>query len=64
MGMAIATGKKIPRRLIAERRIRFVRVGGHVRIQESALSEFLAAGVVEPASRPRGRGPVAYAQGS
>ena len=32
------------RRLIAERRIRFVRVGRHVRIPESALAEFVTAG--------------------
>ena len=42
------------RRLIAERRIRFVRVGRHVRIPESALREFIAAGLVEPIT-PRTR---------
>jgi excisionase family DNA binding protein len=51
----LGTSERFPRRLIAERRIRFVRLGRHVRIPESALSEFLAAGAVEPASRPRGR---------
>jgi excisionase family DNA binding protein len=51
----IGTSERFPRRLIAERRIRFVRIGRHVRIPESALSEFLAAGVVEPAERRRGR---------
>jgi excisionase family DNA binding protein len=44
----LATGDSFPRRLIAERRIRFVRVGRHVRIPESALREFIAAGTVEP----------------
>ncbi len=44
----LGTGERFPRRLIAERRIRFVHVGRHVRIPESALSEFLAAGTVEP----------------
>jgi excisionase family DNA binding protein len=44
----LATGECFPRRLIAERRIRFVRVGRHVRIPESALHEFIAAGTVEP----------------
>jgi hypothetical protein len=34
--------------LIAERRITFVRVGRHVRIPETALREFIKAGVVEP----------------
>ncbi|MBC6456723.1 excisionase family DNA-binding protein [Actinomadura sp. HBU206391] len=42
------TKPRFPRRLIAERRIRFVRVGRFVRIPESALREFIAAGLVEP----------------
>jgi excisionase family DNA binding protein len=45
------TGPRFPRRLIAERRIRFVRVGRHVRIPESALREFIQAGTVEPVTR-------------
>jgi excisionase family DNA binding protein len=36
----LGTIERFPRRLIAERRIRFVHVGKHVRIPESALSEF------------------------
>jgi excisionase family DNA binding protein len=36
------------RRLIAERRIEFVRVGRHVRISESALADFIEAGKVLP----------------
>jgi excisionase family DNA binding protein len=44
----LATTERFPRRLIAERRIRFVRVGRHVRIPESALCEFIASGTVEP----------------
>ena len=44
----LGTSPRFPRRLIAERRIRFVRVGRHVRIPESALREFIAAGTVEP----------------
>jgi excisionase family DNA binding protein len=52
----LGTTERFPRRLIAERRIRFVRVGRHVRIPESALAEFIAAGLVEPVSvRRRGR---------
>lgn len=54
-GELLNTGPRFPRRLIAERRIRFVRVGRHVRIPESALREFIAAGMVEPV-RPRRRG--------
>lgn len=44
----LATSERFPRRLIEERRIRFVRLGRHVRIPESAVREFIAAGVVEP----------------
>jgi excisionase family DNA binding protein len=44
----LSTTERFPRRLIAQRRIRFVRVGRHVRIPESALREFIAAGLVEP----------------
>ena len=51
----LGTSERFPRRLIAERRIRFVRVGRHVRIPESALGEFIAAGIVEPVIRRRGR---------
>jgi excisionase family DNA binding protein len=44
----LGTSERFPRRLISERRIRFVRVGRHVRIPESALRDLVAAGVVEP----------------
>jgi excisionase family DNA binding protein len=44
----LKTSERFPRRLIAERRIRFVKVGRFVRIPESALREFIAAGLVEP----------------
>jgi excisionase family DNA binding protein len=54
----LGTSEWFPRRLIAERRIRFVRVGRHVRIPESALREFIEAGLVEPTS-PSERGIVA-----
>ena len=42
------TGPRFIRRLIAERRIEFVRVGRHVRISESALADFIEAGKVPP----------------
>ena len=44
----LRTSERFPRRLIAERCIRFTRVGRHVRIPESALRDFIAAGLVEP----------------
>ena len=46
----LSTSERFPRRLIAERRIQFVRIGRHVRIPESAVREFIAAGLVEPVS--------------
>ena len=49
----LGTTERFPRRLIAERRITFVRVGRHVRIPESALRDFIAAGLVEPFGRSR-----------
>jgi excisionase family DNA binding protein len=51
----LGTSDRFPRRLIAERRIRFVHLGRHVRIPESALGEFIAAGIVEPVIRRRRR---------
>ena len=44
----LGTTERFPRRLIAERRITFVRVGRHVRIPESAVRDFIAAGLVRP----------------
>jgi excisionase family DNA binding protein len=54
----LGTSERFPRRLIAERRIRFVRIGRHVRIPAAALREFIEAGTVEPmrsCRRSRGR---------
>jgi excisionase family DNA binding protein len=44
----LSTSSRFIRRLIAERRIEFVKVGRHVRISESALDDFINAGRVEP----------------
>ena len=55
----LGTSERFPRRLVAERRIRFVRVGRHVRIPESAVDEMIEAGTVEPVVRRRGRRSVA-----
>jgi excisionase family DNA binding protein len=49
------TKPRFVRRLIAERRIEFHKVGRHVRISERALAEFIAAGRVEPASCSHGK---------
>jgi excisionase family DNA binding protein len=44
----LGTTARFPRRLIAERRIIFVKVGRHVRIPEGALADFVAANTVQP----------------
>ncbi|MGN9791068.1 helix-turn-helix domain-containing protein [Streptomyces sp. OZ13] len=44
----LGTSERFPRRLIAERRIVFVKVGRHVRIPESALVEFISNNTVQP----------------
>jgi excisionase family DNA binding protein len=53
----LSTSPRFIRRLIAERRIEFVKVGRHVRISEQALAAFIDAGRVEPltAADPRRR---------
>jgi excisionase family DNA binding protein len=45
-GEALNTGSRFVRRLIAERRIEFVRIGRHVRISERALVAFVSRGVL------------------
>nr|WP_260844995.1 excisionase family DNA-binding protein [Streptomyces sp. SLBN-31] len=44
----LGTTTRFPRRLIEERRIRYVKVGRHVRIPESAVEEYITARTVEP----------------
>lgn len=51
-GQALGTGPRFPRRLIAERRIRFVRIGRLVRIHESDLEAFIQEGTVDPIRTP------------
>jgi excisionase family DNA binding protein len=55
-----STSVRFIRRLIAERRIEFIKVGRYVRISESALADFIQAGRVEPLTatgvRRRSRG--------
>ena len=55
----LSTTERFPRRLIEQRRIRFVRVGRHVRIPVSALQEFIEAGLVEPVTTTKKRRKVA-----
>ncbi|SHM59296.1 excisionase family DNA-binding protein [Streptomyces yunnanensis] len=49
----LGTTERFPRRLVAERRIAFVKVGRHVRIAESVLAAYIAACTVQPARRFR-----------
>jgi excisionase family DNA binding protein len=44
----LSTSVRFVRRLIAERRIEFIKVGRHVRISERALADFIEAGRVRP----------------
>jgi excisionase family DNA binding protein len=48
LGTFNTSGVRFPRRLIAERRIRFVRIGRLVRIPESAIRELIEQNTVEP----------------
>jgi excisionase family DNA binding protein len=43
----LGTSVRFVRRLVAERRIAYVKVGRHVRISEADLARFVAAGRVE-----------------
>ncbi|QMU79812.1 excisionase family DNA-binding protein [Streptacidiphilus sp. PB12-B1b] len=45
------SGERFPRRLIAERRIEFVRIGRHVRIRESVVEAYIDSGTVLPLTR-------------
>jgi excisionase family DNA binding protein len=46
----LGTTTRFPRRLIAERRIKFVRLGRHVRISERELEAVIDAGTVNAVS--------------
>ncbi|MFF3847132.1 helix-turn-helix domain-containing protein [Streptomyces sp. NPDC002328] len=54
-GEMLGTGERFVRRLIAERRIRHVKLGRPVRIPESAVAEYVDARTVEPVRRARAR---------
>ena len=51
----LGTKPRFVRRLIAERRIEFHKVGHHVRISEQALADFIEAGRVAPVRCSRTR---------
>ena len=47
----LGTSERFPRRLIAERRIAYVKAGKHVRIPQSALDDYIATNTITP-TRP------------
>lgn len=49
----LGTTERFPRRLIAERRVTFVKVGRHFRVPEGALAAFIDANTVQPVRRRR-----------
>jgi excisionase family DNA binding protein len=51
----LGTEPRFVRRLIAERRIEFHKLGRHVRISEPALAAFIKAGRVPPVGGSHGR---------
>ncbi|MDH6580329.1 excisionase family DNA-binding protein [Kitasatospora sp. MAP5-34] len=51
----LGTSERFPRRLIAERRIAFVKIGSHVRISESVLAAYIEANTVAPVRSVRRR---------
>ncbi|MBP0452068.1 excisionase family DNA-binding protein [Kitasatospora sp. RG8] len=53
LGTWETSGERFPRRLVAERRITFVKVGRHVRIPETALAAYIAERTVQPVTARR-----------
>ncbi len=49
---ALGTSPRFVRRLIAERRITFVKLGRHVRVDTADIDAFITAGRVEPTRHP------------
>lgn len=46
----LSTKPRFVRRLIAEKRIAYIKLGGHVRIEDAAIDRFIEAGRVNPSS--------------
>ncbi len=61
-GDYLCTGERFVRRLIAERRIDYVKLGKHVRVQRSVLDGFIQVGRVPHV--PDVRGPSVQARSS
>jgi excisionase family DNA binding protein len=54
-GDYLQTGERFVRRLIAERRITYVKLGKYVRLQRSVLDAFIESGRVAQETEPRRR---------
>jgi excisionase family DNA binding protein len=54
-GDYLQTGERFVRRLIAERRITYVKLGKYVRLQRSVLDAFIESGQVSPDPEVRRR---------
>lgn len=55
LGEMLGTGPRMPRRLVQERRIPFVKVGRHVRFRLADVAEWLEANTVEAVHGTRTR---------
>jgi excisionase family DNA binding protein len=55
VGDLLGTGPRFPRRLIAERRIEYVKVGRYVRIPESEVIKYVNERRVKPRPHPQDR---------
>lgn len=51
----LGVGERFIRRLVSERRIRYVKVGKHVRIADSVLAAYIEERTVEPVRTRRSR---------
>ncbi|MFF1482856.1 excisionase family DNA-binding protein [Streptomyces sp. NPDC058301] len=51
----LGVGERFIRRLVSERRIRYVKVGKHVRIADGVLAAYIEEGTVEPVRTRRSR---------
>ncbi|MFI6979889.1 excisionase family DNA-binding protein [Embleya sp. NPDC050154] len=49
----MCVGERFVRRLIAERRITFVRLGRHIRIPADAVDAYISSGTIAPRSTRR-----------
>jgi excisionase family DNA binding protein len=56
VALRLNTTPRFVRRLVAERRIPYLKVGRHVRIDAADVDDFVESARVQPRERPSGRG--------